>query len=91
MDFEKEVKRLQQEHEKDLDCITALTEQIEELNKKLENQKMNDLMLKKQELEKEIDKENYRIFMSTPRTPIQQEQKQEEPKQRTLDEILLQD
>ena len=52
---------------------------------------MDDLMLKKQELEKEIDKENYRIFMSTPRTPIQQEQKQEEPKQRTLDEILLQD
>ena len=91
MDFEKEVKRLQQEHEKDLDCIMALTEQIEELNKKLENQKMNDLMLKKQELEKEIDKENYRIFMSTPRTPIQQEQKQEESRQRTLDEILLQD
>ena len=89
--MEKEIENLRKEHEKDLDCITALTEEIESLKEQLQNQKLNELQSKKKQIEDEIDKENYRIFMSTPRTPIRQEDKQEEPKAKTLDEILMED
>ena len=63
-----EMENLKKIHQQDLDCITALTEEIEELREQLQNQKLNDLKAKKQEIEKEIDNENFKIFMSTPRT-----------------------
>ena len=89
--MEKEIEHLRKEHEKDLDCITALTEQIEELNKKLENQKMSELMSKKQEIEKEIDEESYRLFMNQPRKPLEKEQTEQPKPIKSLDEILLED
>ena len=88
--MEKELEHLKQEHQKDLDCINALTEEIEELREKLMNQKLNDLEAKKHEIEKEIDNENFKIFMNMPRNPIVNEEK-EEPKARSLDEILMED
>lgn len=88
--MEKEIENLRKEHEKDLDCITALTEEIDRLKEQLQNQKLNELQSKKQELEKQIDEENYRIFMNMPRKPLEKEEK-EEPKTKSLDEILMED
>ena len=88
--MEKEIENLKKIHEQDVLCLQALTEEIDSLKEQLQNQKLNELQSKKQELEKEIDKENYRIFMSTPRKPLEKEEK-EEPKTKTLDEILMED
>ena len=88
--MEKELEHLKQEHQKDLDCITALTEEIDSLKEQIQNQKLNELQAKKQEIEKEIDEESYRLFMSQPRTPIIEKEEKEEPV-KSLDDILMED
>ena len=88
--MENELENLKKIHQQDLDCITTLTEEIDSLREQLQNQRLNDLQAKKQELEKEIDNENFKIFMNMPRKPIVNEEK-EEPKTKTLDEILMED
>ena len=89
--MENELENLKKIHEQDLDSIMALTEEIDRLKEQIQNQKLNELQTKKKELENEIAEENYKLFMSTPRQPIRQEEVKEESKVRSLDEILLED
>lgn len=47
---------------------------------------------KRDNIQKEIDNENYKIFMNTPRKPLEsKEETKEEPKAKSLDEILMED
>ena len=90
MEKENEMENLKKIHQQDMDIIVTLEEQIEDLKQQLQNQRLNELQAKKQEIEKEIDNENFKIFMNMPRKPIVKEEK-EEPKARSLDEILMED
>lgn len=91
MEKENEMENLRKIHQQDLDCIEALSEQVEALKNELQQQKLNDLQSQKQAIEQELENEKFKLFMTTPRQPLVNEEQTEEQKVKSLDEILMED
>ena len=83
--MENELENLKKIHQQDIDIISALSDEIEELKSELEgSKKLHELHSKREEIDDKISDEEYRIFMNTDHTPLVDDEIKEKEKLNAL-------